>query len=172
VQSSAVSWNIADCRLHDGERLSPRTLLPEDLSITHREGRTDFVRDFPDGDESICRSSWTNELELELDCENVMTGLRNGHRGVTASAIKNARESASLDVTLLLAQLRTRRQCDMHLTFAHVNEFCAQQGHEALGAEMGRDSTLQIIHELLRITPSTRFKLSREAASASFNAGF
>jgi hypothetical protein len=53
-----------------------------------------------------------------------------------------------------------------------VNEFCAQQGHEALGAEMGRDSTLQIIHELLQIAPVAWFKLSHEAASAPVSAGF
>jgi hypothetical protein len=73
-------------------------------------------------------------------------------------------------VTVLLAQLRTRRQRDMHLPFGNVNQFRAQHGHEGMCAEMYRDSTLQIIHELLQITPATWFKPSREAASVSCTA--
>jgi hypothetical protein len=126
--------------LHDGDWLSLRTLFSDDLSLTHRQGLTYYLRDFPDGYKSICTSSGTNEVDLELYSEHVKTGLRNGHGGVAASAIKDTREGASVDVAVLLAQLRTRRQRDMHLTFGDVNQFCAQAGHEALGAEAGGDS--------------------------------
>jgi hypothetical protein len=126
--------------LHDGDCLLLQTLFTDDLSLTHRQGRTYFVCDLPDGYKSIRTSNRTNELDLGLYGEDVKTRLRNCHGGVAASAIKDAHERASVNVAVLLAQLRPRRQRDMDLTFGDMNQFRAQHGHEAVGAEAGGDS--------------------------------
>jgi hypothetical protein len=81
--------------------------LTNDLALTHRECLARFGNP-ADGQEPVC-NRWPNEVDLELNSKNIASRWCDSQRRISASAIENTRQGASMDVTVLLGELRAWR---------------------------------------------------------------